>query len=233
MLNVKKTSNFLIVSILLLSCLISCESSKKESIQSEKLQIDYYLRYLQSDKQVKAEISFSEIDSIKKIIPKRMNEVLFQGDALDGKRVLNQYRYQTTQANDFSESYSFDYRLNGEETQKQPISIQPITDFTIKKNKISKTVGTTIILDANALEENEEIIVLISDEDNKTSTIKIKESSPDLMVKILPEQVSNLSSGKGTAYIVRKQLIEIDQPSAHVKGKTEYYTAVKALEIID
>lgn len=232
MLNVKKTSNFLIAFILLLSCFISCESLQKESKQTEKLQIDFYIRYLQSDKQVKAEISFSEMDSIKKIIPKRMKEVLFQGQALDGQKILNQYRYTMTKENDFPENYKLSYRSNGQEIHEQLISINPIADFTIKKNKISKKIGTTITFD-DQLKANEELVILISDENNRTSTIKIKELSSDFMVKILPEQVANLNLGKGSVYIVRKQLIEKEEANHLLKGRTEFYTAVKELEIID
>lgn len=233
MLNVRKTSNFLIAFVLLLSLCFSCESSQKESKQSEILQIDFYIRYLQSDKQLKAEISFSEMDSIKKIMPKRMDEVLFQGDALDGKKLLNQYRYQVTKASTFSEIYNFSYRLNGQEIQEQLVAVNAIADFTIKKDKISKTAGTTITFDTSPLKVNEEFIVLISDENGKTSTIKIKEMPSDFMVKILPDQISSLKTGIGTVYVVRKNTIEIDQLSAYLQGRTEYYTAVKELEIIE
>jgi len=233
MLNAKKTSNFLIAFVLLLSLCFSCESSQKELKQIEKLQIDFYIRYLQSDKQVKAEISFSEMDSIKKIMPKRMDEVLFQGNVLDGKKILNQYRYQTTKASAFFENYNFSYRLNGQEIQEQLVSVKAITDFIIKKDKISKRVGTTITFDASPLKVNEEFVVLISDETGKTSTIKIKELPLDFMVKILPDQISSLKAGKGMVYVVRKNTIEIDQPSFYLQGQTEYYTSVKELVIIE
>ncbi len=233
MLNVKKTSNFLIAFILLLSFSFSCESLQKESKQIKKMQVDFYIRYLQSDKQVKAEISFSEMDSIKKIVPKRMDEVLFQGNALDGAKVSNQYRYQTMKTNDFAELYTFAYRLNGQEIQEQQIPMQSITDFVVKKNKISKAAGTTITFETTLLKENEGLVVLISDENNKTSTIEIETFPADFMVKILPEQITNLALGTGTVYVVRKQLVEMDQPAAHLKGRTEYYTKVRELEIIE
>lgn len=76
MLNVKKTNSLSIAFILLLCFYFSCETTQKQSAQKDILQIDYYVRYLQSDKQVKAAISFSEVvDSTKKIVPKRMEEV--------------------------------------------------------------------------------------------------------------------------------------------------------------
>ena len=87
MLNVKKTSLLSIAFILLFSLYFSCNATQKKSAQADILKIAYYVRYMHSDKQVKAEISFSEIvDSTKKIIPKKMEEVLFQNNVLDGKK---------------------------------------------------------------------------------------------------------------------------------------------------
>jgi len=147
MLNVKKTNSLSIAFILLFCCHFSCENTPKQSLQKDILKIDYYVRYLQSDKQVKATISFSEvIDSTKKRLPKRMEEVLFQDSALDGKKVKDAYKYQITKQISFTDTYNFNFRDHTEQVANQSISIHPITDFVIKKNKVSKLGGTNITL---------------------------------------------------------------------------------------
>ena len=230
MLNVKKNSLLSISFILLTFLCLSCESSQTQSNQKDILKIDYYVRYLQSDKQVKAEISFSEvIDSTKKIIPKRMNEVLFQDSALDGKKVKDSYKYQLAKQIPFLDTYNFAFRDHTQEVVKQAISINPITDISIKKNKVSKLGGTTITLGGTPLQKEESIVILLSDIHNKTVTFFAKE----LSINILPERVSSLTLGQGTIYAVRKQNLNKISDTYQLTGLTEYYSDVKEIEIVE
>ena len=230
MLNVKKTNWLLIVFILLLSFYFSCESAQKKSLQNDILKIDYYVRYMESDKQVKAELSFSEVvDSTKKVIPKRMKEVLFQDNALDGKKVKDSYKYQLNKKIPFSDTFNFAFRDNTKEIVNQSILINSITDFSIKKNKVSKLGGTTLTLIGNPLQKEESIVILLSDTNNKTITFYSK----DLSFNILPEKISDLSLGSGTIYVVRKQLLAIYSDSHQLTGVTEYYSEVKEIEIVE
>ncbi len=231
MLNVKKTNSLSIAFILLLCFYFSCETTQKQSLQNDILKIDYYVRYLQSDKQVKAEISFSEIvDSTKKIVPKRMEEVLFQNSALDGKKVKDTYKYQLAKQSPFVDTYNFAFRDYTQQVANQPVSINPIADFSIKKNKVSKLGGTTISLEGKPLQEEESIIILLSDANNKTITFFAKA----LAINISPEKISGLTLGQGTIYAVRKQnLNETSAASYQLKGLTEYYSEVKEIEIVE
>lgn len=232
MLNIGKSTPFLFAFILLFSFCFSCKSEQKERLKTEKLQINFYLRYLQPDKQVKAAISFSTLDTTKKVIPKKMEEVLFQEIVLDGQKSQNQYQYQTVQEMAFVENYSFGYRTNANANQKLDIRICPILDFIIKKGKISKKVGSSIKLEGKELQKNEALLLLISDKNTKTNTIKIQSLSDKLTINISPEQIANLEVGKATVYIVRQQTIE-EKANNFIKGRTEFYTDAKNIEIID
>ena len=231
MLNVKKTSLLSIAFILLFSLYFSCNATQKKSAQADILKIAYYVRYLHSDKQVKAEISFSEIvDSTKKIIPKKMEEVLFQNNVLDGKKIADQYKYQGAMQIPFADHFDFSYRDNTQQVAAiQAVSINPVTDFTIKKNKVSKLGGTTLTLAGNPLLAEEAIVVLLSDVNNKTVTLFAKE----LAIKINPEKVKDLSLGQGTIYTVRKQNIAETNTNYQLTGLTEYYSEVKEIEIVE
>lgn len=229
---VKKISIFLTVLILLLSWCFSCKFTKKESIQTDALQIDYYVRYLQSGKQLKAEISFAEVDSIQKIMPKKMSEVLFQNLALDGKKLPKKYRYELTTETVEKEHYSFTYRLDSRLSSTQEIIITPIADFSIKKDKVSLNAGTKVKVMGKPLQENESIILLISDENNKTSTLKIDTLSTNKEIVVQPEQLNSLKLGKGTIYLVRRQITKEKSNHVQLTGLTEYYTTAKNIEII-
>ncbi len=230
MLNVKKTSLLSTAFILLFSLYFSCDATQKKSAQANILKMEYYVRYMHSDKQVKAEISFSEIaDSTKKNIPKKMEEVLFQNNVLDGKKIADRYKYQGTMQIPFTDRFDFSYRNNITQVAVQTVSINPVTDFTIKKNKVSKLGGTTLTLVGNPLQAEETIVVLLSDVNNKTVTILAKE----LSIKITLEKVKDLSLGQGSIYVVRKQNIAKTTINYQLEGFTEYYSEVKEIEIVE
>ncbi len=233
MLTVKNIATFSIVCILLISLCFSCNFSQKESLKKDQLQVDYYVRYLQADKQFKINISFTKIDSTGKRAPKKMEEVLFKGKTLNGEKIGNQYRYQLEDNTPFVDNYSLAYRPNQQEIDTTSIQIQSIHDFWIKKGKVSKTAGTNLIFEGTPLSNEEALIFLVSDVNNKTATIKVNKHPINSPIIILPEAINQLAVGKGTIYIVRKQQIERTLRGSQLTGLTEYYSKVKEIEIIE
>ena len=230
---IKNIATILATFSLLISLCFSCNFSQKESQQKNILEVEYYVRYLQSDKQVKARISFTEVDSTKKRTAKRMEEVLFADNALNGEKVGNQYRYQLTKELPFAVKYDWSYRLNNTETVTNNINIEPISDFAIKKGKVSKTAGTNLTFEGETLANKETLVLLLSDANNKTVTIKMGNHPRNAPITILPEQVNQLTVGSGTLYLVKKQNIQTESDGVQVTGLTEYYSTVKEIEIIE
>ncbi len=229
----KNSDTLLLAFILLISLCFSCNFSQKETTKKNILQVDYYVRYLQADKQFKVNISFTEIDSTKKIMPRKMEEVLFANKVLNGKKIGNQYRYQLATQMPFSENYGLTYRLNQTEIDSLAIPIQAMSDFSIKKGKVSKTAGTNLMFVGDEQSSKETLVLLFSDVNNKTATIKIGNHSQNAPIIILPEQVRHLAVGKGKVYLVKKQTVQTASKNLALTGLTEYYSAVKEIEIIE
>lgn len=219
--------------ILLISFCFSCNFMQKESTKKNILQVDYYARYLQSDKQLKVNISFMEIDSTEKIMAKKMKEVLISDNVLNGKKIGNQYRYQLEKNMPFADNYGLTYIFNQTEMDTMSIRIKALSNFSIKKGKMSKTAGTNLIFEGDQQLATEALVLLFSDRNNKTATIKIGNHLVNAPIIILPEQISRLAVGKGNAYIVKKQTIQTKSKGIELTGLTEYYSAVKEIEIID
>lgn len=230
---IKNKATFSTAILLLISLGISCNFSQKEPQKKDKLQIDYYVRYLHSDKQLKANISFTEIDSTQKKIPRKMEEVLLAGNTLSGKKIGNNYRYQIDKKIPFTNKYQFNYRSSSTATDSTIVQIRPIHDFSVKKGKVSKRAGTNLRITGASIASEETLVILVSDANNKTATIKIDQQPTDTLIKILPEQVNQLATGKGNIYVVRKQSIQTESTEIQLTGLTEYYSAVKAIEIIE
>jgi len=205
---IKNKALLSVVFLLLTSLCISCNFMQKEATKKNSLQVDYYVRYLQGDKQLKVNISFTEIDSTEKRIPQKMEEVVFANKVLSGKKVGNLYRYQLVEEMPFVETYGLTYRINQREIDSLAIHIQAISDFAIKKEKVSKTAGTNLTFAGAQQPTKETLVLLLSDRNNQAATIKIEHHPINAPITILPEQVSQLAIGKGKVYIVKKQAIQ-------------------------
>ena len=231
--NIERTTTLLITFSLLFFLAISCHFLSTEPLKKEELQVDYYVRFLEADKQVKAKINFARIDSTQKMIPQIMEEVLFADKALSGKKIGNQYTYQMTQTMPFANSYDLTYRLNHLTTTSIAIDLERLNNFSVKKGKISKSAGTTLYFEEGPATNKETLVLLISDSTGRTMTIKIGNHTANTPIIVLPKQVNHLSLGNGTLYLVKKESVQKQLDNAQLIGNTEYYSAVKTITIID
>lgn len=210
----------------------SCQSNNTSpDIPIEPLQAEVYLRYLETEQQLKAEISFTTVDSTKESKPKKMDEVLFQKLAMQEKKIKNNYRYQLSRIVSLSEQFDFEYDNKGKNAAVPSISINPIEDFFIQGNQISKSTKNTIAFKGKLLKANESLILLFSDSNNKVTTVAIAGPSSDLGITLYPAQIKGLKLGKGSLYMVRRQRIEEKNNDFTLTGLTEYYTKVIEVQI--
>ncbi|MEM6318604.1 MAG: hypothetical protein AAF960_13110 [Bacteroidota bacterium] len=210
-----------------------CESAAKERTKKGNIAIQYYVRYLQEKQQVKATISFSELDSLKKNKPKPMTEVLFQSKALSGKKNKDTFLYQYSNNEDFANDYIFQYQLEDQLFSLPKVKLNPITDFSVEGGKVSKTLGTTLTFQSARLQPNEQLLVFFNDVYNKTATVTFNDLAEEKTVDIRSEQLLSLTVGKGTLYLVRQQSLQEADDSNQFLGRTEFYTKVKNIEIVD
>jgi len=162
-----------------------------------------------------------------------MEEVLFANKVLNGKKVGNEFRYQLATQIPFTEKYGLIYRLNQTKTDSLTIQMEALSDFSIKKGKVSKTAGTNLTFEGTEHPTKETLVLLFSDVNNKTTTIKIDNHPVNKPIVILPEQVNHLAIGKGNVYLVKKQTIQAKSATTELIGLTEYYSVVKEIEIIE
>jgi len=104
--------------------------------------------------------------------------------------------------------------------------MEALSNFSIKKGKVSKTAGTNLTFEGTEHPTKETLVLLFSDVNNKTATIKIDNHPANTPIVILPEQVNHLAVGKGNVYLVKKQTIQAQSATTELTGLTEYYSAV-------
>lgn len=227
-------------SSLIFACLLLglCTTCKNAAIEQEEKPphwfAKYYVRYLQTERQLKAHASFLEGDSIKNAEPKRFRGgVSFQGKKMQFRDLQGKlYRYLLNEQTDYNETFLFRHRDDNGDYWEYTMRMHPIEDFFVK-DKISKSKGMTIVADGAILQSNESLVLLFSDERNRATTLTIEGPSKTIELSIPPEQLGDLSVGKGKLYLVKKQFNEDQEEQLNASSSIEFYTKSIDIEVLE
>jgi len=223
--------NLLITFLLLglMSCSCGLEKPDEQAIPEarHKLYVDYYLRYLQSEKQLKVEASFREgihIDSAKNIEPE--GSVFLENIQLLPYRISSDnLRYQKEFNRVFEDEYNFKFVDDKEQSIiNHPIQISSIDNFSIEENTGSKSTGFNITWEGDTLQENEELLVLLTDSKNKASSYIMEGPSSKKSCTFPTTRMDGLNTGKGFLYLVKKQKSFVEKEEMSIKTLAEFYS---------
>lgn len=195
---------------------------------------NYYVRYLQTEKQLKAHASFLEGDSLKNAEPKKFRGgVSFQGKKMEFRDLQGKvFRYLINERADYNETFQFRHRDDNGDYWEYTMKMHPISDFFIK-DKISKSKGMTIIVDGGILQDNESLVLLFNDQYNKAATLSIEGPSKTIELFVPPDQLQKLTLGKGQLYLVKKQFNEDQEEQLTANSSIEFYTKTIDIEVVN
>ena len=220
----------LFLSFFFLSCL-SCNQDTA-LVESTQLFEEYYVRFLQAEKELKAHASFFEGDSIQNAKPKIFfGGVAFQGGGMQMRNLpKGVVRYSSTlEKADFISPFKFRYKNDLGETIIEKIEMQGIDDFFIKGD-ISQSQGMTLSLNTE-LSDKESLVLLFSDEQNRAASIQIDGPSELLEHVINKEQTQRLQVGKGMLYLVKKQVNYREEKNRQISSTIEFYSKTIEIEV--
>ena len=194
----------------------------------------YYVRYLQTERQLKAHASFLEGDSLENAEPKKFRGgVSFQGKRMEFRDLQGKlFRYIHNERTGYSDNFLFRHRDDNGDYWEYTMKMNPIEDFFIKDD-ISKSKGMTLIADGAILQQNESLVFLFSDENNKAATFTVEGPSKTIELSIPAEQLKDLSLGKGQLYLVKKQYNEDQEEQLNATSSIEFYTKSIDIEVVE
>lgn len=219
--------------VILLTFCFSCASPNTEDAKTT-LFADLYVRYLESERQLKAQASFMEGDSISNAKLVRLPKVTFQDKELRERDLPNiGVRYMLQQNGvEAQKDYIFKFQPKDCPEVEQTISLLPIGNFAIRDG-IQKSKGMTLVMDEPTLTANESLVLLFSDQNNKAVSLEIKGPSNAKEIHFTPKQIQSLSLGKGQLYLVKKQISEEQKKDMEVQVAIEYYSRTIEVEVRD
>lgn len=233
---IKRIMRLLLITSLLLGCLCcSPERELSEEQQAEKLYAEYYIRYLQDKKQLKAEATFKrsiDVDSARSIEPN--GSIFLQNVQLTPVRIdKRNLRYQKEFNRVFEPEYNFKFVDDDEQVINHNIKMTSIPKFSIESNIGSKANGINIQWEGENLKKNEQLIILLSDANDKTSSFVIEGPTSKSSCVFPSTRMDALSNGKGYLYLVKTQKTEVEKEDMLIHTVVEYYSDKMNIEIVD
>ncbi len=211
--------------------LSGCQSPAPQEEPEHRI-ADFYVRYLETERQLKAFASFYEGDSIRSARPLSIaGGVDFQGLDMERRSLADRgIRYTLTRTANYPGQFSFAYQIEGAKQQHQ-FTMPPLINFFFE-GAVSVSRGATLVIEGEPLQATEALVLLFTDEENKTSTISIDGPKDNNTFRLSPEQLAAIPAGPSMLYLVRKRTLIEEQPYRTVISAAEYYTKTRRLEIM-
>ncbi len=209
----------------ILVALFAC-SNEQKSKSEELLFAEYYLRYLESEGEMKAEATFAK-GKDKKSARKTDLEgtITINGMGLDPIKIDGKtLRYQQVLKAKFKDNYTFQFIDDLDQKTDHAIRLAPINKFTIKSNTVSKIQGFTLEWVGSPLEKNEQLLVMITDKNGKAHSVTFNGATTTSSVQIPSSELTPLSEGEGYIYLVKKQAGNSNSDKMHILSEMEYYS---------
>ena len=224
----------LLFSIVLISA-CSNSSTPEVSNTAKNIYANYYVRYLESERMLKAEATFYKGDNPESAQPLTLQKGLsLFGNNMSVRRIQNKIsRYHYENLMDYPKDASFPFKYNhaDSEAQTYTMSMSPVGKFEIKDCSISKGINLEL---ETALNSNESFVVLFNDANNRSVSLMVPFTENKSINIPLGAYKEILSKGKSELYLVKKQKKEIEKDgNIENKGLIEYYSKSVEVELTE
>jgi len=213
----------------------ACQSDEtKNQTNARSLFINYEVRYLEDEKELRGLAYFKQGDSIRTAVSKDFSNVTFQSSAMKKQNLgARGSRYILNRKGSYSSNLDFSYNNNEGIPINYDLSMPAVDAFSIKEGKIQKSKGATIVWNGKALDASQSLVLMFTDKDNQSSSISIKGPSQVSKVFIPSSDLSRLTLGEGQLYMVKKQVLKTQEQNQRVFSIVEYYTSAIDINVVD
>ncbi|HMN91337.1 MAG TPA: hypothetical protein PKD70_14750 [Saprospiraceae bacterium] len=201
---------------------------------TEQLFADFSVRYLEGEKQIRALASFMQGDSLptaRNFAPQ--GGVSFQGLPMEQREFPKggvRYTYKGT-AN-YAPNFLFTFKDAKGNIQQQGLTMSPIRNFSVR-GIASRAKGITLELDAEPIADDESLLLLFTDEQNRSASILLPGPFPTGSILVPKSYLQGVFPGKNQFYIVRRRTLPNRRIGLDVKSNVEFYSKTISVDIVD
>ena len=204
----------------------ACQSNESTNQANAKpLFINYEVRYLEKENELRGMAHFKEGDSPETAVPREVSNPTFQGSSMD-KQDLGEkgIRYVFKRKGSYSDNFEFGYKNDNGTPISYSISMPLVNDFSIKEDTIYKSKGATFLWSGEPFDSTQSIIIMFLGEDKNATSISLRGPSEGQEIGIPTTSFNGLSPGKGEMYFVKKQVRESKENNQAIRSTVEYYS---------
>ena len=218
---------------LLLVCGTAIHCQSPVNNQKQTLFADYYVRYLQAEKQLRAEATFMTGDSLQNAESTRFKAVFFQGGAMDERNLRERgIKYRSDRNGDYTSPFEFKLDQESGDAGIQSFNMSPVESFQFESD-VSLSNKNQIVWTGEKLNDQESLVIMFTDKNNKASFVNISGPTNSPAAEFMPAPLESLTSGPGTVYLVKKQISQKVSSTQQISATIEYYTAAIPIEITE
>ena len=228
-------SIYVFVFTLIILVLGACQINEKANhIKVKPLFINYEVRYLEQEKELRALAFFKEGDSLEVAVSKEFSNITFQSSGMKKQNLGERgIRYILNRKGPFSDNLDFSYNNNDGVPINYELSMPTVGDFLIKEGNIYKNKGATIVWNGELLDPSQSLVFMFTDKDNKASSTSVKGPTKLSEVFIPSKDLARLTLGDGQLYLVKKQIRKTIVENQTILSVVEYYTSPIDIKVVD
>ncbi|MDX1667617.1 MAG: hypothetical protein R3350_10320 [Saprospiraceae bacterium] len=211
----------------------SCQQEPPPS-EAKMIFADFFVRYLQTEQQLLAQATLMEGDSLgdtRPLVPS--GGISFQGFEMEARQLPEGIvRYALIRSSSYPDSLRFECSLDGDRGFTYNTAMSPVIDFRVD-DPIIKEKGLNLTLAGPALQADQSLVLLFTDQDDKASSVTLSGPRESNRYLLPPEKISKLSPGPGQLYLVKKQRRVDRQGQRSVVSEIEFYTRNKDIVVVE
>ncbi len=197
---------------------------------------EFFVRYLQAEKELKAHASFFEGDTIETAVAKAFaGGATFQGNDMEARNLpggTTRYTFEK-RGGEYADTFRFSFKDDLGQQREISVAMAPIDTFSVRDGLASRSTGMHLYARGGKLSRGESMVLLFNDEDNKASTIMLTGPSAGEEYRIPAAKVENLSPGKNTLYLVKKKRVAEKGDSLSTLSDIEFYTNTIEVDVVE
>lgn len=209
-------------SLLFSSCFLACQEAKKQA----HLSADFFIRYSYDSGDIRSEARFRDKDGTLAELPEAPTINTRPMHQVESAGAL----YLFSDSEKFAPNYHFQWRDISGEVGTADIEISPITDFYFSEKKLNSNAAATLNWQGKPLMDSE-TLVLLWEKDGQAISMTWTEPTSQANITLAARELSKLSPGTWSLYVVRKQRKRIEKPPFKAKAVFEFYSATKTFEV--
>jgi len=223
---------FLFLGFFILSCNNAGTSSSEEGSKGT-IFTEFHVRYMEEDQSLRADAIFYEGKSVQTAKPKSFSKVLFDGAAMSNKRIGEKMiRYRRNYKRAYPNQHTYVIQQKGTDDLSFSFEMSKPDSIQMDGN-LSKQDGMRITWKDGLLQAGETLVILISDENNNSSSVNIQGPRPKNEAVLPGQSFKNLDPGKGQLALIKKRNQKQKEEPFSIDSVIEYYSDYFDLEIVE